>query len=85
MSLSMRNVRFLSGFIRNDKLLTCGQCVYSFYDFREDHKCSARLNKCLVFGEKNLQTGQVEHDYTEECRKNDSKCGLNAKFFRLKV
>jgi hypothetical protein len=78
----IRNVRFF-GFIRNNTLLTCGQCVHSFYDTRDDHKCSSRLSKCILFGEKNLQHGRVEHDYTEVCRNDESKCGLNAKYFKL--
>jgi len=68
--------------IRNANLLSCGQCVFSFYDVADKH---STMSKCRLFGEKCLQKGHIVHDYTGDCRKDEGKCGLSATYFRLKV
>ena len=61
--------------------ISCSQCIHSFYDEREDHTCSARLNKCMLFGEK-TSIGQIVHEYAELCRKDETKCGYAGHYFR---
>ena len=59
---------------------SCGQCVFSFYDPREDHTTSMRLNRCRLFGE--ILNGRIQHDYAETCRKDDTKCGIKGDYFK---
>ena len=59
---------------------SCGQCVFSFYDPREDHTTSMRLNRCRLFGE--IINGRIQHDYAETCRKDDTKCGIKGDYFK---
>jgi hypothetical protein len=68
--------------IRNTNLLSCGQCIFSFYEVTDKH---STMSKCRLFGEKCLMKGHIVHDFTVECRKDENKCGNQAKFFRLKV
>lgn len=62
--------------------LPCSHCIYSFYEPREKH-ISTNLSKCVKYGEKDLRTGQIVHDYTQLCRKDESKCGKEGKYFML--
>lgn len=51
-------------------LVSCARCVFSFY---EPSKNSV-FSKCRLFGEK--YNGKMVHDYSEECRKDERKCGV---------
>jgi hypothetical protein len=39
---------------------------------------------CFKYGEKNIVTGTIEYDFAYNIRKNESKCGMNAKKFEEK-
>ena len=67
--------------IRNANLFSCGQCVFSFYEVTDKH---ATMSKCLLFGEKCLKNGNIIHDSTLDCRKDENKCGMLGVKFRLK-
>jgi hypothetical protein len=38
---------------------------------------SHRFAKCKKFGDANLVSGKINHDYADSCRSTESKCGQN--------
>jgi len=83
------SLRFFSSFIVKAKT-PCIQCAhYIQYKYAnpydEIYGPEMILGKCSLFGKENLVTGQTEHDDALICRKNDSKCGKDGKFFKLAV
>lgn len=58
--------------IKNVNLQSCRNCVYykpAIYD------------KCMYFGTKDIQTGEISYETANSCRKDENKCGLDAKYF----
>jgi hypothetical protein len=73
-------------FIKNANLNTCKNCVYFIKDtpFEYGAPNDEKYGKCKMFGEKNLITGIVQHDYAVWCRQNNAKCGQDGKYFKEK-
>jgi hypothetical protein len=42
---------------------------------------SSSNTNCKMFGKKNIVTDEINFDYTDECRINELKCGIEAKYF----
>jgi hypothetical protein len=38
-----------------------------------------------MFGETNLITGEIEYDYASMCRHDNTKCGIDGKYFNTIV
>jgi len=81
------SLRFFSSFIVKAKN-PCIQCAnYIQYKYAnpydEMYGPAMILGKCALFGKENLVTGQTEYDDALICRKNESKCGKDGKFFEL--
>ena len=76
-------------FIKNTNLNTCINCIhfiehktnYPYDDLSNDKK----YGKCKIFGEKNLVTGEIEYNYAFESRKHQTLCGINGKYFVVKL
>jgi len=67
-------------FVANGKIIEypkCSSCVH----FISHPSSNPLLCKCGVFGKKNTMTGEIKHDYVDECRADKQKCGLEAKYF----
>lgn len=65
--------------IVNAKYPNCVNCVhYIPPDFEYSSKY---YGKCKKYGEMNIITGEINHDFTEKCRKSDTMCGVEGKHF----
>jgi len=62
-------------FIKNINVNPCRNCIY----FKE-HSISS-FSKCEKFGEKNIISNELTYDYADTCRKHESKCGIEGKYF----
>jgi hypothetical protein len=40
------------------------------------------INKCKIFGSKDLVSGKIRYDRASTCRRSSDKCGDNALFFK---
>ena len=76
----------LFSLIKSEKIITnikspsCKNCKYykpSLYntDF------TASYNECIKFGIKDIITDKLSYDYADSCRKDESKCGKEGKYF----
>lgn len=69
-------------FIKNTNLKTCIKCIY-FIEDTTQHLIpnDEKYGMCKMFGEQNVITGVVRHDYAIWCRQDNSKCGQGGKYF----
>ena len=65
--------------IKYNLLPVCTIC--KFYKPNVYNKFSSSTSRCTKFGEKNIITGEIEHDFVSICRNDESKCGLEGKLF----
>lgn len=65
--------------IRNMKNPACRNCIHYSPDTFNDF--SSPLNKCENFGVKDIISDKITYDYADLCRKDDSKCGKEGKYF----
>jgi len=65
--------------IKNIHLPSCRNCIY--YQTKNINPDFSSLNKCEKFGEKDIVNGMIKYEYAESCRKNESKCGKEGKYF----
>jgi hypothetical protein len=65
--------------IKNINFPACKNCVY----FKpENHlEFTSVLNSCEKFGEKDIITDKIKYDFVGMCRSNESKCGMDGKYF----
>jgi len=68
--------------IKNIDVPACRNCIYYtpswvYSDFTSD------TNKCQKFGEKDIVTGEIIYDLANFCRKDETKCGKDAKYFEV--
>ena len=67
-------------FIKNIQIPECKNCIhYLPHDFTTGEL--SPYNKCSKFGEKNILNGKIEYDIAKDCRKDEEKCGIEAKYF----
>lgn len=67
-------------FIRNINIPSCKNCIHHEpYLFTTEY--ASTLSRCKKFGEKNVISGIVTHDYIDLCRKDEDKCGKEGKYF----
>jgi len=88
-ALFLTNKRTL--FIRNsagsNSIQTpCVKCKYFVWPEESpdpyDPKPDLKLGKCSLFGEQNVVTGQVVHDFALHCRMDNKKCDYSGKYFK---
>jgi len=76
--LSNKQTRLYSSVENFDKP-SCNTC--KFYNPEDYTSFDSTSSKCLVYGNKNLHTGNIEYLYATECRKNETKCGEEGKLY----
>lgn len=65
-----------SATIKNNQVPICQNCIHY-----RPNPFSPSLSKCTQFGDKNLITGEIKHDYADLSRLSEDKCGLQGKQF----
>jgi hypothetical protein len=65
-------------FIKNINIPSCRNCIYFKPHALNDY---IELSKCQKFGDKDIISGKIDYDYADHCRKDDTKCGNEAKYF----
>lgn len=59
---------------------SCRNCVYyKPYSFSGDY--TSKLSNCQKFGSKDIITDKISYDYADLCRKDETKCGEQGKYF----
>jgi len=66
--------------IKNINLPSCKNCIY-YKPSRDDSDFISTFSKCAKFGVKDIISGKVTYDYVEFCRKDETKCGNEGKYF----
>ena len=79
----------IKSFIRNKELPVCNTCA-NFIEhtniYPYDSIPSDKLyGRCKKFGEIDLITGLIEHDYAKHCRNDMNKCGKNGSEYKNKM
>jgi hypothetical protein len=64
-----------SEFIKNANINPCRNCIH----YKPNYPTS--LSKCNNFGVKNIIDNTINYEYAENCRTDESKCGLEGKYF----
>jgi hypothetical protein len=72
-------------FIRYEDLPVCSNCKYFMPRYLFPFPGPNNLSKCKKFGRKNVITGTIKHDYADDCREDNNKCGNHGKFFEEKL
>jgi len=67
-------------FIKNININPCRNCKFFIPD-TTDIDFTSGYNRCSNFGVKNIVSDKIIFDYTDSCRNDESKCGLEGKFF----
>ena len=71
-------------FIKNKNSKLCINCIHFIGD-KMNYPDDTLYGKCKMFGETNLITGEIEYDYASMCRHDNTKCGINGKYFNTIV
>ena len=66
--------------IKNINIPVCRNCIY-YKPYVYGDEFSSMYSRCEKFGEKNIITDEIKYDYVDDCRKNESKCGFEGKYF----
>jgi len=69
-----------SPIIKNSNIPACRNCIHykpSFYN----NEFTSSYNDCKKFGEKNIISDKIILESAESCRRDESKCGANGKYF----
>lgn len=67
-------------FIRSTTFKICKKCIH-FIEDKSDVPNDTLYGRCKMFGEQNIITGEVENDFASMCRYDNTKCGINGKYF----
>jgi len=75
-------------FIRNENLPVCADCLH-FIRHKNNYPYDPIPNdkmygKCKKFGQLDMVTGLIEHDYANECRLDDNRCGYKGSEYKDK-
>lgn len=65
--------------IKNINYPSCRNCVY--YNPNKNSEFDSTLSKCEYFGTKNILSDVITYDYADLCRKDETQCGLEGKYF----
>jgi hypothetical protein len=68
--------------IKNINIPTCRNCVYYKPSYFSPDFTSS-LNKCTKFGNKDIITNTISYNFADMCRKDETKCGKEGKYFEL--
>ena len=65
--------------IKNIEYNSCRNCKHLIPN--DIGQISSSSTRCNMFGKKDIVTDEITFDYTDNCRSNESKCGIEAKYF----
>jgi len=65
--------------IKNFEYNSCRNCKHLIPD--SYGSVSSINTNCKMFGKKDIITDEINFDYTDDCRNNESKCGIQGKYF----
>jgi len=65
--------------IKNINIPSCKNCIHFKPYVNTDYY--NELSKCQKFGKKDIISGKINYDYADNCRKDENKCGNEAKYF----
>ena len=65
--------------IKNINLPACKNCIH--YQVSNNDEFTSSLNRCGMFGDKNIITDKIKYDFADHCRDDESKCGKTGKYF----
>jgi hypothetical protein len=66
--------------IKNINIPACRNCIhYKPVTYNSDF--TTPYNKCTKFGDKDIVTDKITYNFAESCRNDESKCGLEGKYF----
>lgn len=65
--------------IKNYEYPNCVNC--KFYKAEYFSPYNSDTNKCLMFGEKNINDGTIKYEFAELCRMDENKCGIKGKLY----
>lgn len=71
-----------SNVIKNIKLPSCKNCIYHRPSIYNNHYIS-NYDECIKFGEKNIVTDKIQYECLIDCRSDESKCGIEGKYFQI--
>jgi hypothetical protein len=66
--------------IKNINVPSCKNCIHYKPSYLNTDFTSP-LNKCTMFGDKNIINDQITFNYADSCRNDENKCGYNGKYF----
>jgi hypothetical protein len=66
--------------IRNIHIPACRNCVH-FIPNTYNNDFVTSYSKCNKFGNKDIITGEITNDFVDFCRKDESQCGKEGKYF----
>jgi hypothetical protein len=66
--------------IKNAHIPGCRNCKY-YKPYTSDSEFASTLSRCEKFGEKNIVTNEIKYSFADSCRSDESKCGLEGKYF----
>jgi hypothetical protein len=64
--------------------IKCSHCKYFIPDTNENY-ITSKENKCAMFGKRDLITGDFTPNNVVENRVNNSKCGINAIYYKKNI
>jgi hypothetical protein len=65
--------------IKNINLPACKNCIH--YQVSNNDEFTSSLNRCGMFGDKNIVSDKIKYDFADYCRNDESKCGIEGKYF----
>jgi hypothetical protein len=69
-----------SPIIKNKNIPACRNCIHYKPDLYNNEFTSS-YNDCKKFGEKNIISDKIIFESADSCRRDESKCGANGKYF----
>lgn len=66
--------------IKNMDFPSCKNCIY-YKPNLMDRDFTSSLNKCEKFGVKDIITDKITYNYADSCRNDETKCGIEGKYF----
>ena len=67
-------------FIKNKNSKLCINCIH-FIEDKTNYQDDTLYGRCKMFGEQNIIIGEIKHDFASLCRYDNTKCGIDGKYF----
>jgi hypothetical protein len=66
-------------FIKDIQLPVCKDCKFFIpYENKEQYT----LGRCMLFGKKNIISGEITYEFADVCRISSNKCGYNGTLYK---